>query len=129
MPRRILFRVSDLTEKVDFYEPEEVIDPVTGARSSTDTLKRGNVWSNISYIGSPSAGASEEVVNDQLTGKIKIELICRFFPGVTFEDYIMYNGGRFEIYSIQIIGRRQAYKLRAELRDDNTPGLPTGAVL
>ena len=129
MPRRILFRVSDLTEKVDFYEPEEVIDPVTGARSTTETLKRANVWSNISYIGSPSAGASEEEINDQLVGKIKIELICRFFPGVTFEDYIMYNGGRFEIYSIQIIGRKQAYKLRAELRDDNTPGLPTGATL
>ena len=77
------------------------------------------------YIGTPSAGASEERIQEQRTGKIKAEIRCRYFTGVKFEDVIYFEGGKFRIYSIQYEGRHEVLKIRAELRDDDTYfGLP-----
>lgn len=101
----------------------------TGDKTFSTVTQRANIPCSIKYIGSPSAGSSEEEINDQRTGKIKIEVVCRYFNGVSFEHYLEYEGGKFRIYSIQILGKREAYRLRAELRDDNTNYLPTGVNL
>jgi hypothetical protein len=123
------FKLGDLKHKLNFYRDVTAVDSSTGEQSlNVQTLKE-NRWGSIKYIGSPSAGSSEEEINEQRTGKIKIEVVCRFFSGLRFEDWIQHEGARFRIYSIQIFGRNEAYRLRAELRDDDTPKLPTGADL
>lgn len=77
-----------------------------------------NVYVNVRFVGSPSAGASEEVVDDQVVGKVKIEVMSRYISGIKFDDVIIYNNCEFQIYSIQTIGRKEGMKIRAELRDD-----------
>ena len=122
-------QLGKLQHKVSFYRDATVIDPATGEQTNQVQTIKENRWGSVKYIGSPSAGSSEEELNDQRTGKIKIEVVCRFFTGLRFEDWIQYEGGRFRIYSIQTLGRNEGYSLRAELRDDDTPMLPTGAIL
>lgn len=119
--------LGDLNQKIDFVRRSTTINSTTGEQTLTESSIRSGVWANIGYVGSPSAGSSEEESNDQRIGKMKIEVVCRFFTGLRFEDIIEFNTGRFRIYSIQIMGKNAGYKLRAELRDDDTPGLPTGA--
>ena len=122
-------QLGKLQHKVSFYRDATVIDALTGEQTNQVQTIKENRWGSVKYIGSPSAGSSEEELNDQRTGKIKIEVVCRFFTGLRFEDWIQYEGGRFRIYSIQTLGRNEGYSLRAELRDDDTPMLPTGAIL
>lgn len=122
-------QLGKLQHKVSFYRDATVIDPATGEQTNQVQTIKENRWGSVKYIGSPSAGSSEEELNDQRTGKIKIEVVCRFFSGLRFEDWIQFEGGRFRIYSIQTLGRNEGYSLRAELRDDDTPMLPTGAIL
>ena len=122
-------QLGKLQHKVSFYRDATVIDSVTGEQTNQVQTIKENRWGSVKYIGSPSAGSSEEELNDQRTGKIKIEVVCRFFSGLRFEDWIQFEGGRFRIYSIQTLGRNEGYSLRAELRDDDTPMLPTGAIL
>ena len=122
-------QLGKLQHKVSFYRDATVIDPLTGEQTNQVQTIKENRWGSVKYIGSPSAGSSEEELNDQRTGKIKIEVVCRFFSGLRFEDWIQFEGGRFRIYSIQTLGRNEGYSLRAELRDDDTPMLPTGAIL
>ena len=122
-------QLGKLQHKVSFYRDATVIDAQTGEQTNEVQTIKENRWGSVKYIGSPSAGSSEEELNDQRTGKIKIEVVCRFFTGLRFEDWIQFEGGRFRIYSIQTLGRNEGYSLRAELRDDDTPMLPTGAIL
>ena len=122
-------QLGKLQHKVSFYRDATVIDATTGEQTNQVQTIKENRWGSVKYIGSPSAGSSEEELNDQRTGKIKIEVVCRFFSGLRFEDWIQFEGGRFRIYSIQTLGRNEGYSLRAELRDDDTPMLPTGAIL
>jgi len=118
-------RAGDLTHKITVQQCSEGIDASTGQLSKTYTNWK-NVWSSIGYVGSLSAGSSEENLNEQRTGKMKVEFTFRFFPNLRFNDRIRFNGGDFEIYSIQIVGRNQAYVVRAEMRDDQSDGSPTG---
>lgn len=122
-------QLGKLQHKVSFYRDATVIHPQTGEQELEVQTIKENRWGSVKYIGSPSAGSSEEELNDQRTGKIKIEVVCRFFSGLRFEDWIEFEGGRFRIYSIQTLGRNEGYSLRAELRDDDSPMLPTGAIL
>lgn len=122
-------QLGKLQHKVSFYRDATVIDPATGEQVNEVQTIKENRWGSVRYIGSPSAGSSEEELNDQRTGKMKIEVVCRFFSGLRFEDWIAYEGGKFRIYSIQTLGRNEGYSLRAELRDDDTAALPTGAIL
>ena len=122
-------QLGKLQHKVSFYRDATVIHPQTGEQELEVQTIKENRWGSVKYIGSPSAGSSEEELNDQRTGKIKIEVQCRFFSGLRFEDWIEFEGGRFRIYSIQTLGRNEGYSLRAELRDDDSPMLPTGAIL
>lgn len=89
-----------------------------GDRKKTSQIYAGDVWCNIKFVGSPSEGASEEVDNNQVTGKIKIEILCRFFSGVAFDDAVVYQGATYDIYSIQEVGRKEGLRIRAQLRDD-----------
>lgn len=119
-------RAGDLTHKIGIEQCSESISAGTGALIKSYSPLR-TCWASIGYVGSPSAGSSEENLNDQRTGKMKIEFTFRFFPNLRFNDKITFNGGEFEIYSIQIVGRNQAYVVRAEMRDDHTDSSPTGA--
>lgn len=122
-------QLGKLQHKVSFYRDAVVIDATNGEQVEEVQTIKENRWGSVKYIGSPSAGSSEEEINEQRTGKIKIEVVCRFFSGLKFEDWIQFEGGKFRIYSIQTLGRNEGYSLRAELRDDDTPALPTGAIL
>ena len=123
------FQLGKLQHKVSFYRDAMQVNLQTGSQTKNVEILKENRWASVRYIGSPSAGSSEEEINEQRTGKIKIEVQCRFFSGLRFEDWIQYEGGRFRIYSIQTLGRNEGYSLRAELRDDDTAMLPTGAIL
>ena len=121
-------KLGDLNQKCYFYRHNYSINASTGDKQAGLATVKAPAWCNISYVGSPSAGSSEEESNEQRTGKMKIEVTCRFFPNLRFDDYFLYEGSMFQIYSIQIIGKKKAYILRAELRDDQTEALPTGYV-
>ena len=122
-------QLGKLQHKVSFYRDAIVVNATTGEQEETLYAVKENRWGSVKYIGSPSAGSSEEEINDQRTGKMKIEVQCRFFSGLRFEDWIEFEGGKFRIYSIQTLGRNEGYSLRAELRDDDTDALPTGALM
>tara|TARA_R100000329_G_scaffold137932_1_gene119160 strand:+ start:1743 stop:2135 length:393 start_codon:yes stop_codon:yes gene_type:complete len=118
-------RAGLLNYRVNFKEPTDVIDEY-GDRTTTFTTYEQDVWAAVQFIGSPSAGASEEELDNQTVGKVKIEVKCRFFGtvgslrGPNFRDVIEFEGADFDIYDIQVIGRRELYKIRAEARDDLT---------
>jgi len=116
---------SSMRNQISFYRKGTTVDSV-GAVANTTTVVRENVWAAFKYIGTPSAGASEEEIHMQRTGKIKAEILCRFFAGLKFEDYIYFDGAKFRIYSIQYEGNGKLLKIRAEMRDDDTEfGLPS----
>lgn len=112
-------------ERITVYGMNPVVDNNTGAVSLAESILRDNMPCSVKYIGSPSSGSSEEEQNEQRTGKMKIEFVCRFFDGLNFTDEIAYQGGRFKIYSIHVRGKREWYELRAELQDDES-ALPYG---
>lgn len=122
-------QLGKLEHKISVYRDQTLIDATNGSKETNVQVVKANRWASVKYIGSPSAGSSEEEINEQRTGKIKIEIVCRWFAGLRFEDWLMHDGGRFRIYSIQTLGRNEGYRLRAELRDDDTPMLPTGAIM
>jgi head-tail adaptor len=117
-------RAGLLHYRVNVKRPSYSVDQY-GDRIRTLYELVNDVWANVKFIGTPSAGASEEEINDQTTGKIKIEVTCRYFGlgdqqsvQLRFDDVIEFEEGIFDIYSIHIIGRKELYKIRAEYRDD-----------
>jgi len=108
-----------MKNKISFYREAYSVGS-SGEKVKTVTLIKKDVGAEFKYIGTPSAGASEEEIQEQRTGKIKAEIRCRYFKGVKFEDVVYFEGGKFRIYSIQYEGRHEVLKIRAELRDDDT---------
>lgn len=108
----------DMDVPVNFYKNEFVID-ADGAASVSSALYL-STYCHVKYIGTPSAGASEELLNDQKTGKVKVQITLRFATGVDFDDTFSMEGGNFNIYSIHIIGRREFLVIRGESRDDQS---------
>jgi hypothetical protein len=116
---------SDFKNRITFTRKQWQVNESTGEQVVSQYITKKNVWSKFTYIGTPSAGASEEEINDQRTGKVKAEIYCRHFDDVQFEDVIWFESSKFRIYSIQYEGNREFLKIRAELRDDDSPnGLP-----
>ena len=113
-----------MKNKISFYRESMTVNDA-GEKVKTVSIIKRDVGAEFKYIGTPSAGASEERIQEQRTGKIKAEIRCRYFKGVKFEDVVYFEGGKFRIYSIQYEGRHEVLKIRAELRDDDTYfGLP-----
>tara|TARA_R110002153_G_scaffold273277_2_gene443650 strand:- start:342 stop:2030 length:1689 start_codon:yes stop_codon:yes gene_type:complete len=116
---------SKMKNKISFYREVSTVN-ANGEKTKQLTILKQNVSAEFKYIGTPSAGASEEQIQEQRTGKIKAEIRCRYIKNIKFEDLVYFEGGKFRIYSIQYEGRHKAIKLRAELRDDDTYfGLPS----
>lgn len=113
-------RLGDLHERMTVYNMTQVIDTGSGATLLDETVLKEDLPCSVKYIGSPSSGSSEEEQNEQRTGKMKIEFVCRFFTGLDFKSEISYQGGRFKIYSIHVRGKREWYEIRAELQDDDS---------
>jgi|LauGreDrversion4_2_1035121.scaffolds.fasta_scaffold158464_2 hypothetical protein len=108
----------DMDVRVKFYKNNPVVDEF-GA-SSLETALYLSTYCHVKYIGTPSAGASEEFINDQKTGKVKVEITTRFASGIDFDDIFELEEATFNVYSIHIIGRRQALVIRGESRDDQS---------
>jgi len=125
--RKRYLKLGDFNEKIDFVREQAAASDYDGRLEFSDVSIKEGVWASIGFVGSPSAGSSEEEIENQRTGKMKIEVVCRWHPDLRlkFEDKIVWNGARFAIYSIQLVGKKQGYALRAELRDDDTDALPT----
>lgn len=113
-------RAGDLDEKFSIWRPKLTINAETGSKEFSPEVVVQSAWGSVKFIGTPSAGASEDKINDQRTGKVKIEVVMRYVNGVKFEDFVVYQGGHFEIYSIQRSDRNSFLVLRAEMRDDYT---------
>jgi head-tail adaptor len=113
-------RTGQLDHRIDFKREVPYVDS-NGDKATTITSIRDKVWSSIKFVGTPSAGASEERIDDeQITGKIKIEVTCRYFSGVTFQSYFIYENRIFEIYSILVLGKKEWLQVRGQLRDDQS---------
>jgi len=108
----------DMDIPVKFYRNNSVVDDF-GA-TSLDAELFLSTYCHVKYIGTPSAGASEEFINDQKTGKVKVEITTRFVAGIDFDDFFELEEASFNIYSIHIIGRRQSLVIRGESRDDQS---------
>ena len=104
---------------VKFYKNQFVVDSTYGTSSVSSELYL-STYCHVKYIGTPSAGASEEFINDQKTGKVKVQVTLRFATGVDFTDSFSMEGAYFNIYSIHIIGRREFLVIRGESRDDQS---------
>lgn len=109
----------DMDVPVKFYKNEFVINSTIGTTSVSSELYL-STYCHVKYIGTPSAGASEEFLNDQKTGKVKVQITLRFASGVDFTDSFFMEGAHFNIYSIHIIGRREFLVIRGESRDDQS---------
>jgi hypothetical protein len=103
---------------VSFYRNSIVVDEYGSQNKQIAFYKKA--FCTVKYIGTPSAGASEEFINDQKTGKVKVELAMRFFPGLDFDDIFEMEGATFNIYSIHIVGRQKFLTIRGESRDDES---------
>lgn len=116
-------KLGKLDTKVTFRNPNITIssDGEVVTSSGNASVDR---WASIKYVGSPSSGASEEEQNEQRTGKMKIEVVCRYFEPIDFLAEIDMYGATFKVYSIHILGKKEGLKLRAELQDDESV-LPT----
>lgn len=111
----------NLNQRITIVDRDYVINEVDGGKVFDDSLiKAKNVWCEVKYIGTPSAGASEDRTEDQRTGKVKIEAKMRFRDDIEHTDAIVYMGGIFDIYSIQERGRDEFIVIRGESRDDDT---------
>jgi hypothetical protein len=98
----------------------------TGSQQIDQGVIAKDVWCDVKYIGTPSAGASEDNVDYQRTGKMKIEARMRYREDITHEDLVFFMGAKFEIYSIQERGRDELLVIRAEMRDDDTFSIAVG---
>jgi head-tail adaptor len=110
-----------LDRKIDFGRTRLVIDQETGEKTEEFSYTRKGVWARVDFFGTPSVGASEQVLSDQTTGKVKIEIFVRFFSDIVFEDFVVYKNKFYEVYSIQVVGNREFLAVRAEWRDDYNP--------
>jgi hypothetical protein len=115
-------RSSVRNQKISFYRETLSIDEGTSFEVKTIKTLAKDVWAEVRFVGTPSAGASEDFIDGQITGKIKLEIFCSYIPGIKFEDFCVFKGGRYDIYSIQVTGNKVGLVIRAELRDDNTYG-------
>lgn len=117
-------KAGELFEKIDIYRvgtpSVDAFGDVTQARS----LLYGGVRCNILHLGTPSAGASEFSDDDQEVGEMKAEFKCRWINDLRFDDEIEWNGGRFNIYSILPIGRREGMRVRGRRRDNTNDSNP-----
>jgi len=116
-------RAGDLHDKFSIYSVAQNVNTY-GDWVETETLRYGNVRCMVVHMGTPSAGASEFTDDDQRVGEMKIEFKCRYLSGIEFSDIIMYNGGRFNVYSILPIGRREGVRIRARRRDNTNDSNP-----
>lgn len=110
-----------MDRKVDFGRVFQEIKKDSGSKLSRFMYTKRNVWAKVDFFGTPSAGASEDMINDQKTGKVKIEIYVRFMTDIKFEDFVVFKNRFYEIYSIQMVGNREYLVLRAEWRDDYEP--------
>lgn len=111
----------ELDRKVHFGRAITYEDESYGGKDIVYVYTNKDVWAKVVFFGTPSVGASEAMMNDQKTGKVKVEVFVRFMTDIKFEDFIVFKGRYYEIYSIQVIGKREYLVLRAEWRDDIDP--------
>lgn len=110
-----------LNQKITIVDREYVLNNVSGSKVFDDnSVTARRVWCNVKYIGTPSAGASEDREDLQRTGKVKIEAKMRYREDISHDDVVVFMGGLFDIYSIQERGRDEFTIIRAESRDDDT---------
>jgi hypothetical protein len=112
-----------LHEKIDIKRPTRTVNSFGDVIDTLSMWKEG-VRCKITNIGTPSAGASEYIQNAQRVGEMKAEFECRWISGVQFDDVVFWNGGRFDIYSILPIGRREGMRIRARRRDNTGDSNP-----
>ena len=110
-------RAGDLHDKFDIFSVTQTVTSF-GDFTRTESLRYSGVRCSVVHMGTPSAGASEFLDDDQRVGEMKIEFKCRYLSGVEFSDIIIYNGGRFNVYSILPIGKREGMRIRARRRDN-----------
>jgi len=116
-------KAGELSEKIDIYRVSRSINAF-GDIVETFTLWKEGVRCKILHLGTPSAGASEFSDDDQEVGEMKAEFKCRWISGIRFDDEIEWNGGRFNIYSVLPIGRREGVRLRGRRRDNTDDSNP-----
>jgi len=110
-----------LNQKISIVDRQSLLDDTNGSKVfNDDTVIAKKVWCNVKYIGTPSAGASEDREELQRTGKVKIEAKMRYREDIKHDDVVVFMGGLFDIYSIQERGRDEFIVIRAESRDDDT---------
>ena len=113
-------RAGDLHDKFSIYSVTTQVN-TWGDFIQTEAIRYADVRCSVLHMGTPSAGASEFTDDDQRVGEMKIEFKTRYLSGDEFSDVIYYNGGRFNVYSILPIGKREGMRIRARRRD-NTNG-------
>jgi len=116
-------KAGDLYEKIDIYRVSRTVNSFGDVVESLSLWKEG-VRCNILHLGTPSAGASEFSDDDQTVGEMKAEFKCRWVSGIQFDDVIEWNGGRFDVYSILPVGRREGMRLRGRRRDNQGDSNP-----
>ena len=116
-------RAGELHDKFTIYSVATSVNSF-GDFVKTETVRYENVRCSVVHMGTPSAGASEFTDDDQRVGEMKIEFKSRYLSGVEFSDVILYNGGRFNVYSILPIGRREGMRIRARRRDNTNDSNP-----
>jgi hypothetical protein len=116
-------RAGDLHDKLDIYSVVQTVN-IWGDFVETETIRFSDVRCSVLHMGTPSAGASEFTDDDQRVGEMKIEFKCRYLSGIEFSDVIYYNGGRFNVYSILPIGKREGMRVRARRRDNTSDSNP-----
>ena len=117
-------RAGDLHDKFDIYRVNQTVNS-WGDFVETEAPRYRDVRCSVLHMGTPSAGASEFTDDDQVVGEMKIEFKCRYLPNIEFSDIIYYNGGRFNVYSILPIGKREGVRIRARRRDNINDSNPT----
>jgi len=117
-------RAGDLHDKMSIYSVDVTVNS-WGDFVETETIRYENVRCSVLHMGTPSAGASEFTDDDQRVGEMKIEFKTRYLPNIEFSDVILYNGGRFNVYSILPIGKREGVRIRARRRDNIDDSNPT----
>lgn len=116
-------RAGDLHDKMDIYQVTQTVN-AWGDMTEAESIRYSGVRCSILHMGTPSAGASEFTDDDQRVGEMKIEFKTRYLSGVEFSDVIYYNGGRFNVYSVLPIGKREGMRIRARRRDNTNDQNP-----
>ena len=116
-------RAGDLHDFFDIYSVTTTVNSF-GDLVKTESIRYAKVRCQVLHMGTPSAGASEFTDDDQRVGEIKVEFKARYLTGIEFSDIIQYNGGRFNVYSILPIGRREGVRIRARRRDNTSDTNP-----